>query len=119
MMERAWDDALRDHGLSHAVVIVLNHLAVSGELSQTELARLARVQPQTMSRTVERMLRDGLVSREASAVDRRRVVVRLTDAGRLAWDTVQDLERSVLPPSAETDALRAALLRVVRGSASA
>lgn len=59
-----------------------------------------------MSRTLERMERDGLVERAPHPADRRRRVVSVTPAGRSAWETARHIEREVLP---EDPALRTAL----------
>ncbi|MGC7094339.1 MarR family winged helix-turn-helix transcriptional regulator [Amycolatopsis lurida] len=50
--------------------------------SQRQLAVLCRVTDQTMSRTIERLQRNGFVARENDVADRRRTIVRLTAAGR-------------------------------------
>ena len=52
LVEHAWVEALEQLGLSHAGLIVL-HVLGPGPLSQTELAKVARVEAQTMSRTLE------------------------------------------------------------------
>ena len=57
-VERAWADALEARGLTHAGLIVL-HLLDSGFDSQADLARIARVEAQTMSRTVDRLVREA------------------------------------------------------------
>jgi MarR family transcriptional regulator, organic hydroperoxide resistance regulator len=109
-VEREWDEQLRAAGLTHAAVVALDHLLRVGPSGGEAIARAVRVQPQTMSRTLDRMERDGLVTREPHPGDRRRRVVTATDAGRLAWETAQHVERDVLPEDA---ALRTALLRVL------
>jgi MarR family transcriptional regulator, organic hydroperoxide resistance regulator len=96
-VERDWDERLRAIGLPHAALIVVDILIRTGPTGADTLARTARVQPQTMSRTLERMERDGLVLREPHPDDRRRRVVTVTDAGRSAWETARHIEREVLP----------------------
>ena len=51
----------------------------------SELANLHHVAPSTMSRTVDVLVRRGLVAREPAPDDRRLVVVKLTDAGEAAF----------------------------------
>ncbi len=53
-------------------------------VTQADLARLQRVEAPSMCRMVDRLERDGLVSRGASPDDRRAVRVTLTSAGRAA-----------------------------------
>ncbi|PYY56152.1 MarR family transcriptional regulator [Curtobacterium sp. MCSS17_011] len=105
-VERDWDERLRAIGLSHAAVVAIDILIRTGPTGADTIARTARVQPQTMSRTLERMERDGLVERSPHPADRRRRVVSVTPAGRSAWETARHMEREVLP---EDPALRAAL----------
>lgn len=111
-VERAWADALEQRGLTHAGLIVL-HLLELGFDSQSDIARMAQVEPQTMSRTVDRLVREGLVTRTPAANDRRRHVLALTDRGRETFAGVRGLEDEVFPEVADPAALRAALLQIV------
>lgn len=105
-VERDWDERLRAIGLPHAALIAVDILIRTGPTGADTIARTARVQPQTMSRTLERMERDGLVERTPHPADRRRRLVTVTDHGRQAWETARHIEREVLP---DDPALRAAL----------
>lgn len=111
-VERDWDERLREIGLPHAGLIAIDILIRTGPTGADTVARTARVQPQTMSRTLERLERDGLVERSPHPDDRRRRVVTVTEQGRRAWETAKHIEREVLP---EDDDLRRALLAVLRG----
>lgn len=115
LVEHAWAEALESHGLTHAGLIVLHFLS-GGPASQIELARRARVQTQTMSRTLDRLERDGYIERTADATDRRRHVVRLTPDGSEAFRNAHDLEARVFPALPQQDALRAALLELIAAS---
>ncbi|MEK6343407.1 MAG: MarR family transcriptional regulator [Curtobacterium sp.] len=95
-VERDWDERLREIGLPHAGLIAIDILIRTGPTGADTVARAARVQPQTMSRTLERLERDGLVERAPHPDDRRRRVVTVTEAGRTAWDTAKHIERVVL-----------------------
>ncbi|WP_144756658.1 MarR family winged helix-turn-helix transcriptional regulator [Curtobacterium pusillum] len=105
-VERDWDERLRAIGLPHAALIAIDILIRTGPTGADTLARTARVQPQTMSRTLERMERDGLVERSPHPADRRRRIVTVTEHGRGAWETARHIERDVLP---DDPALREAL----------
>lgn len=105
-VERDWDERLRAIGLPHAALIAVDILIRTGPTGADTIARTARVQPQTMSRTLERMERDGLVERTPHPDDRRRRLVTVTDRGRRAWETARHIEREVLP---DDPALRTAL----------
>ena len=111
-VERDWDERLRAIGLPHAALIAIDILIRTGPTGADTLARTARVQPQTMSRTLERMERDGLVERSPHPEDRRRRIVTVTEHGRQAWETARHIERDVLPDDpALRDALTALLTR--------
>lgn len=109
-VERDWDERLRAIGLQHAALIVVDILIRTGPTGADTLARTARVQPQTMSRTLERLERDGLVERSPHPADRRRRIVAVTDRGRDAWETARHIEREILP---DDPALRSALSTIL------
>lgn len=115
LVEHSWNDALEQRGLTHAGLIAL-HFLDSGPLSQTDLARSARVENQTMSRTVERLEREGFVRREADARDRRRQIVTRTDAGTEAWASTRTLEAEVFPQLERPAELRTQLLEIIQHS---
>ena len=117
LVEHAWVDALERVGLTHAGLIVL-HLLQGGPLSQTELARRAHVENQTMSRTLERLQREGFIERQPDAADRRRHVVSVTPAGNAVWSSSRTLERDIMPPIGNVDAFRSALLAIIESSAA-
>lgn len=58
-----------------------------GESTPGRLARDIHLSQATVTGILDRLSARGLVSRERSAEDRRRVIVRLTDAGRQVCDT--------------------------------
>ncbi|HEV2636750.1 MAG TPA: MarR family transcriptional regulator [Actinocrinis sp.] len=60
---------------------VLGHLSRAGALSPGALAAAERLQPQSLTRTLFGLERDGLISREVDPADRRRSVLALTEAG--------------------------------------
>ncbi|MDQ1555528.1 MAG: MarR family transcriptional regulator, organic hydroperoxide resistance regulator [Actinomycetota bacterium] len=114
-VEHAWAQALDARGLTHAGIIVL-HLLADGPVGQADLARVARVQTQTMSRTIDRLERAGLVRRESDATDGRRLLVHRTDAGETAWLDSRTLEADMFPTMDDPAALRAALLHIIRAA---
>jgi DNA-binding MarR family transcriptional regulator len=64
---------------SVAVLALLNR---QQELTIGQLAQLERVQPPSMTRTVNCLEADGLVERHPHPTDGRQVVIRLSDKGR-------------------------------------
>ncbi|WP_222706691.1 MarR family winged helix-turn-helix transcriptional regulator [Lacisediminihabitans profunda] len=113
LVEHVWVDALEQLGLTHAGLIVL-HLLGSGALSQTELAHRARVETQTMSRTLERLEREGYVARHKHPDDGRRHVVTRTDKGQEVWAAARNLEADLFPSIADNAQMRASLLEIIR-----
>lgn len=112
-VENRWHSALDELGITHAGLVAL-HLLGDSAMSQAELARAARVEAQTMSRTVERLERSGYVHRSADAGDRRRLVVRRTTAGDDVLVRAERVEQELFPTLAEPAAFRDALLAIIR-----
>jgi len=71
-----------DNELSLGAMSVLGCLYRKGELSVGELATQERVQPPSMTRTVNCLEDGGYVARKRHATDGRQVVVVLTDLGQ-------------------------------------
>jgi DNA-binding MarR family transcriptional regulator len=69
-------------GLSFSQAHLLVALADSPSLPVGELAMAAGVSPPTATRMLDGLERDGIVTRESSPDDRRKVVIRLTDEGK-------------------------------------
>lgn len=79
---RLHDARLRPLGFSMSQLPVLLALKDGGPLSQTELARRARVEQPTMAQMLARMERDGVIEREPDPADRRASLVSLTRRSR-------------------------------------
>lgn len=112
LVEQAWIAALADHGLSHAGFIAL-HLIGTGSPSQAELASQAKVEAQTMSRTLDKLERDGFIRRSRDPKDARRHVVSRTPEGERAWDSAKHLEAEVFPAVSHSQELRDALIELI------
>jgi len=112
LVEHAWLEALTALGLSHAGLIVL-HLLDGGPATQVELAGLARVEAQTMSRTIERLEREGFVERHPDDADRRRRVVERTASGTEVFSRARTIEAELFPEVDDLPGLRNALLGII------
>jgi DNA-binding MarR family transcriptional regulator len=117
LVEHAWVEALEQRGLTHAGLIVL-HILGAGALSQTELARAARVEVQTMSRTLERLEREGCIVRHKHPADGRRHVVTRTPAGAAAWESARTLEADLFPSITDNVVMRTALFEIIQATAA-
>ena len=74
-------DTHRPGELSYAQYGLLFGLAERGELSASDLASVADVAPSTATKMLDRLVDAGLVARVRSELDRRVVMVALTDRG--------------------------------------
>jgi MarR family transcriptional regulator for hemolysin len=80
---RRGDGRLRPLGFAMSYLPVLRALAMGRRpLSQTELAHAAGVEQPTMAETIARMVRDGMVQRDANPEDKRSTSISLTRLSR-------------------------------------
>ena len=75
-----------DRGVPYGYRELLLHLAIlkahgKNGISQYELAKMTRLSPPTVSSTLQKMERDGYITRELDESDARQMRVRLTDKG--------------------------------------
>jgi len=75
-------DELRSAGVGIGQWAVLMFLWARDGMSQAELSRVVAIEPPTMVRTIDRMVRDGLVERRPDSMDARISRIHLTDRGR-------------------------------------
>jgi DNA-binding MarR family transcriptional regulator len=75
-----------EHSFPMAQGTVLGRLDREGAQSVSDLAQSERVRPQSMAQTVGDLEADGLVARRPDPNDRRRALVELTEAGRVALE---------------------------------
>ena len=78
---RAFNDALAAAGGSVPIWLVLTTLRGEAWRTQQELARAVGIEGPTLTRHVDALERDGLVTRRRDTGDRRAVRVELTEAG--------------------------------------
>lgn len=81
LAERRFQEWLDAHGVTIAGLHVLMVLR-GGPRTQVEVANACAVRSQTIGRTIDRLARSGLVTRERDPGDRRRLLVTLTDRGQ-------------------------------------
>jgi DNA-binding MarR family transcriptional regulator len=106
---------LRPYQLTHASFGVLA-LVHNAPMSQRELARTTRVEEQTISQTIDRLERMGMVTRERDPHDRRRFLVTASDQGTAVFReaTRQDRAEQALEGLPEAGHLRLALAALIR-----
>jgi DNA-binding MarR family transcriptional regulator len=73
---------LKPVGIAPRQAILLRYLNVHGAGSLADLARMTVTDPATVTRTVNLLLKKGLLRRVSHATDRRRLEVSLTEEGK-------------------------------------
>jgi DNA-binding MarR family transcriptional regulator len=86
LMAQQLAEELRPMGIGIGQWSVLIFLWERDGMSQADLARVVAIEPPTMVRTLDRMVRDGLVTRERDPGDARISRILLTDRGRSLRD---------------------------------
>jgi len=81
LVGRAFNRALGESGGSVPVWLILNSLKGERWRTQQDLARAVGIEGPTLTRHVDALERDGLVTRRRDTGDRRAVRVELTEAG--------------------------------------
>ena len=71
-----------DHGVTVPQLICLTKVAESGPLTLRELSQQVYLSPSTLVGIVDRLERSGLFIRNRSSLDRRKVEISLTQAGK-------------------------------------
>jgi MarR family transcriptional regulator, transcriptional regulator for hemolysin len=85
---RALAEELAPHGITYRQSMVLGWLALEGELSQTELAAKMMVEPPTLVGILDRMERDGWISRHNCPGDRRKNLIRANPPAEPVWEKI-------------------------------
>lgn len=83
-------------GLTHPQYLVMLALWERAPRSLNDLAADLALEPATASPLVKRLEKEGLVVRERSTVDERRLDIALTDAGRRLRARAVDVPRQVM-----------------------
>ena len=84
-MVRNAEKEFRKRGLTVSTWRVLAVLADRGVCGFGELAKLTSIEPATLSRFVEALIRDRLIRRRRSIADGRAVTITLTEKGEAAF----------------------------------
>jgi len=85
LASRALNDELRPHGITWRQCQVLGWLALEGRLSQADLAEKIGIEPPTLVGILDRMERDGWISRLPCPDDRRKKLISPTEAAEPIW----------------------------------
>lgn len=88
LMANELADRLRPAGVGIGQWAVLLFLWARDGATQAELARVVAIEPPTIARTIDRMVRDGLVIRSPDPRDGRVTRIHLTSRGRALRDSL-------------------------------
>lgn len=116
----ALEDKLKGTRLSPAQFVALAHLTALGPLSQKALSNLLSIAPSTTVRLVDRMERDGWVTRQSDPDDARSNLVVLTKDAVEVWEEGSRTVRAMLDQAyrgihpAEIETVKRILERVRR-----
>src|SRR5687768_1890352 len=86
--QRAFNEELAPQGITFRQCQVLGFLALENELSQNDLAERMGLEPPTLVGILDRMERDGWISRNADKTDRRRKLIRPMPAAMPVWKKI-------------------------------
>jgi MarR family transcriptional regulator, organic hydroperoxide resistance regulator len=104
---RITKQAARELGLTGPQLTVIKLLETFGDLSLSSLSERIRAQNSTVTGIIDRMEREGLVTRERSTTDRRVVFIRLSPKGAELARTIQvepmEIFRKVLTTLSKED----------------
>ena len=98
---RAVSDEVAPHGITYRQSQVLAWLVLEGELSQAELANKMMVEPPTLVGILDRMERDGWITRNSCPSDRRKKLIRATTAAAPVWKKIAEGGRRVRASATE------------------
>lgn len=96
LVDHAWNEKLLDIGITHAGYTTLGVLARGGTMTGARLADAVHVQAQTMGKTIEKLERQGFISRIRDSVDRRSQRITITAAGLAALTAAENIERTLM-----------------------
>jgi DNA-binding MarR family transcriptional regulator len=81
----------RESGLTGPQLLVMRLIGVHGEVTSGVIAREVSLSQATVTTILDRLERKGMLKRERSADDKRKVIVTLTEAGGTALENAPTL----------------------------
>ena len=99
LARRLRQSVVLDTPLTGSGLILLASLHRDGPMSAVALARNEGLQPQSLSRLLNRLGSDGLIEQSTDPVDRRRHIIGITRSGRTALSQAMSQRRRWLAES--------------------
>jgi DNA-binding MarR family transcriptional regulator len=121
LIAQLFAERLRQHDVALGQWAILLFLYARDGQTQRELSRVVAIEPPTVARTIDRMVRDGLVRREPDSRDGRATRIRLTERAislrdQLATESMAANRFAARVLSAEeVETLKSLLRRVIEG----
>ncbi|MFO1021995.1 MAG: MarR family transcriptional regulator [Planctomycetales bacterium] len=100
-LEQLMNQKLQPEGITYRQCQVLAWLALEGDSCQADLAEKMKVEPPTLVGILDRMEREGWISREGCSEDRRRKIIRPLDRARPVWARIVKCANEVRTLAAE------------------
>ncbi|MBG6215770.1 DNA-binding MarR family transcriptional regulator [Arthrobacter sp. CAN_A6] len=114
LVDHAWNERLLGIGITHAGYTTLGVLSREGTMTGAKLALAVHVQAQTIGKTIEKLERQGFISRIRDTMDRRSQRVTITASGTEALIKAENIERTLMAGEGlESFELRALLRGIV------
>jgi len=82
-------------GPQYTILISITRLSKAGDVSVTTVADHLHLSGSAVTNEITKLVRMGLVEKTADPVDRRRVILRITDAGRARFDRLAPIQSQV------------------------
>jgi DNA-binding MarR family transcriptional regulator len=83
LMARRLRKLRSDHGFSGSKLSILGHLFRANQaMTATDLARLERLQPQSLTRIIADLDEQSLIHRRQGDIDRRQLLIEITQKGK-------------------------------------
>ncbi|MCU1633135.1 MAG: MarR family transcriptional regulator [Micrococcaceae bacterium] len=96
LVDHAWNERLLNIGITHAGYTTLGVLSREGTMTGAKLALAVHVQAQTIGKTIEKLERQGFISRIRDSIDRRSQRITISPAGTHALAQAEDIERTLM-----------------------
>lgn len=90
-MEKALNRLLKPYDLSYGQWYMLLTIHRHGKVSQKELQKIMEIEPATISRIIDSLIRKGWLIREEKPDDRRMKELKFTVEGKKRWQKLPDL----------------------------
>ena len=94
-MEQRWSEHLSKYGVTRPQYEILTQLFRQDGLTQSEIAARCNKDAPTVTGMIDRMEREGLVSRSEHPTDRRAHIILLADKGKRLRDTVPVIRKAM------------------------